>query len=244
MLRISNLRFDHCATAFFQHAPDSQRMSPGGRCKQAWNNPDLGYMDKVVFYRCDVSNCDTGWRLEPCRADNGNYWIANTVTNVSGSGWIMSNNGGDGIVSSLVTNVGYAVGDQHGVSSGLSIINSRFITGANTRFLLPRDAKVEGSTFELGSAAGTGGTLFPDEPQSHPYPAPSISMSHSIVGKGLSVGNTTLRASVFFNNRFADPLDAHLNVMGLAVNGTATVVLSAAPSDEAPRSALCAGPQW
>jgi hypothetical protein len=119
----SYLRFDHCGIAFYQHAPDSQRAKPGGRCLQAFNNPSLGYMDKVVFYRVDVTNCETGWQLEPCRADNGNFWIENTMENVTGSGWVMSNNGGDGIVSSLATNVGMFVGDAKGGGSGLSILN-------------------------------------------------------------------------------------------------------------------------
>ena len=65
---LSFLSFDKCGVAFFQRAPDSQRVSPGGFCKPAWNNPFLGYMDKVVFYRVEVTNCQTGFQLDACRA--------------------------------------------------------------------------------------------------------------------------------------------------------------------------------
>ena len=54
-------------------------MAPGGFCKPAWNNPSLGYMDKVVFYRTQVTNCGAGFQLDACRADNLNYWVENSV---------------------------------------------------------------------------------------------------------------------------------------------------------------------
>jgi hypothetical protein len=137
----------------------------------------------------------------------------------------------------------------------LSILNSRFVAGANTKFMLPRESKVEGSVFEVGPSAKASfnGTLFAPiglHVESPPHTlrtfalAPSLSMTHSMVKAGLSIGDTMLRTSVLFNNHFAAAGDGRLNVMGIAVNGTQDVVLSAAASDDVPQSALCFGPAW
>lgn len=45
---LSFLSFDQCGVAFYQRAPDSQRVSPGSFCKPAWNNPSLGYVSIIT----------------------------------------------------------------------------------------------------------------------------------------------------------------------------------------------------
>lgn len=95
--------------------------------------------------------------------------------------------------------------------------------------------------------AGAG--LFPAAPPNVPTAEgwPSLLLSHSRVGKGLRVGvgnGGGLRTSVILNSRFEDPADSELNVMELAINGTSKVILSAEPSNPAPRTEYCFGPDW
>ena len=76
----SHLVFENCAKAFFQHAPASQRLPGKQQCKQAFDNPQMNYMDKTVFFRNRViGNLSgagtTGFVLEPCRGDNLNMWF-------------------------------------------------------------------------------------------------------------------------------------------------------------------------
>ena len=249
----SFLTFDGCGVAFYQRAPDSQRVSPGGACKPAWNNPSLGYMDKVVFYRVQVTNCRAGFQLDACRADNLNYWVENSVANVSGSGWDLHANSEAAIVSSYVDNVGEMNGGSskggEGGGSAVCVINSRLITGPNTKYLLASDAKVEGSSFEVGKGASPTASLF--QPPPKPFQNwPSVEMSRSRVSKGLPMPKL-LRESVLFNNRFEEPADSgggggsrDLNKAAVAVNGSTITALAGAPSELAPTSGLCFGPGW
>ena len=47
----SHLVFENCTIGFLQYAPQSQRVPGSTQCKQAWDNKNLDYMDKTVFYR-------------------------------------------------------------------------------------------------------------------------------------------------------------------------------------------------
>eukprot|EP01048_Picozoa_sp_COSAG05_P009647 COSAG05_NODE_803_length_7215_cov_20.387858_4_plen_839_part_00 len=242
---LSFLSFDKCQVAFYQRAPDSQRVSPGGGfCKPARINPFLGYMDKNVFYRVQVSNCLTGFQLDACRADNLNYWVENAVVDVSGSGWDLHSNSEAAIVSSYVENVGLFNGGSNvrePGGSGVDVINSHMIAGPQTQYLLPRTAKIEGSSFEVSSDVNPNATLF--KPQLSPSSWPSFSMSRSWVGKGLPLPKL-LSDTILFNNRFEETVDADLNKVAVAVNGSAITALSNAQSEEKPSSGLCFGPAW
>ena len=238
---LSFLSFDKCKVAFFQRAPDSQRISPGGRCKQAWWNPFLGYMDKVVFYRVEVTNCQTGFQLDACRADNLNYWVENAMVNVSGAGWDLQHNSEATVVSSLVENVAAIDGVD-------GMINSHVIAGVNTQYMLPNSIKVEGSSFVVSKDANSHISLFKQQPPSTTgTPSfeswPSFSMSRSRVGKGLPLPKL-MRDTILFNNRFEDSADSGLNKMAVSINGSTTNALSSAHSEEQPSSALCFGPAW
>ena len=109
-------------------------------------------MDKVVFYKVQVTNCEAGFQLDACRADNLNYWVENSVANISGSGWDLHSNSEAAIVSTYVENVGEMNGGDPSVresgGSGVSVINSRMIAGPNTRYMLAQNAEIEGSSFE------------------------------------------------------------------------------------------------
>ena len=227
----SDLRFDECGVAFYQHPPDTQRVVPGGRCKQAFNNPYLGYMDKVVWFNVEVTNSDGGFHADACRADNLNYWIQNAMVNVTGEGWFLHDNSESAVVASLVQNVGSMTG-------AITVLGSQIVAGSNTQWLLPPVAVVEGSSFEVGADA-SGASLFPPS-AAHA----TVSMTQSKIGKGLSLTSTLLRTSVLINNRFEEVADKALNVVGVTVNGSESVVLSAATSDVAPVSALLFGPAW
>ena len=334
---LSFLAFDKCRVAFYQRAPDSQRVAPGSFCKPAWNNPYLGYvssfracscserlyqkreivseerdcvrrerlcrnsspslqcwarfwqqgaqawhpcllprhasavghnanrvpngpqMDKVVFYRIQVTNCQTGFQLDACREDNLNYWVENSVSNISGSGWDLHSTSEAAIVSSHVENVGEMNGGDTSVreagGSGVCVINSRMIAGPDTKYMLANDAKIEGSTFELGASASVDASLFqpPPRPPAHRglhagtnfrfQSWPSVSMSRTHVSTGLTMPKL-LRESVLFNNQFEEPADRDLNKAAVVVNGSVTTTLAEAPSELAPTSALCFGPGW
>lgn len=254
---LSFLSFDRCGVAFYQRAPDSQRVAPSGFCKPPWHNPSLGYMDKIVFYRVQVTNCRAGYELDACRADNLNYWVENFVSNISGSGWDLHSNSEAAIVSSHVENVGEMNGCDPSVrepgSSGITVLNSRMIAGINTKYMLANSAEVEGSSFELGDGASANASLF-RSPYSAPARGPhaggssadswpSIFMSRTRVSAGLPMPKQ-LRESVLFNNRFADLHDQNLNKAALMVNGSVTTTLADSPSEIAPSSALCFGPMW
>jgi|EP01046_Picozoa_sp_COSAG06_P030210 hypothetical protein len=43
----SHLLFDNCSKAFYQHAPSSQREPGTEQCKQAFDNPQMNYMDSA-----------------------------------------------------------------------------------------------------------------------------------------------------------------------------------------------------
>ena len=67
--------FEACAVGFKQVAPASQR-DAHGRCLPPWDNPELGYMDKVVFAH-NVFTGSTGAAvdMDACRADNLNMFV-------------------------------------------------------------------------------------------------------------------------------------------------------------------------
>ena len=79
----SHLTFDGCKVAFYQYAPASQREPGKEQCKQAFDNPNLDYMDKTVFYRTHIvgqphaklGSRGSGFVLDPCRGDNLNMWF-------------------------------------------------------------------------------------------------------------------------------------------------------------------------
>lgn len=254
---LSFLTFDRCGVAFYQRAPDSQRVAPGSFCKPAWNNPYLGYMDKVVFYRITITNCRVGYQLDACRADNLNYWVENAIYNISGSAWDLHSNSEAAIVSSHVEDVGEMNSGDPSVresgGSGVCVLNSRMIVGPNTKYMLANDAKIEGSSFELGVGASAGASLFKPPP---PPPArgahagtssfqswPSVSMSRTRVSVGLPMPKQ-LRESVLFNNRFEAPEDRDKNKAAVIINGSVTTTLADVPSELEPTSALCFGPGW
>ena len=166
------------------------------------------------------------------------------LSNVTGDGWRLYAASETAIISSLVSNVGTLGG-----SSPVDVLNSVFRAGPNTKHMLgPGYGKVEGTSFELGAGAGPGAGLFPANPYSTAAAGwPSVLLSHSRVGKGLRVGignGGGLRASVILNSRFEDPADSELNVLGVAINGTSTLIISAEPSDAAPRTEYIFGANW
>jgi hypothetical protein len=63
----SDLTFTGCALAFHQRAPDSQR-KPTGECLAPFDNAEMGYMDKVFWWRNRVIG-GGGFLMEPCRYD-------------------------------------------------------------------------------------------------------------------------------------------------------------------------------
>jgi hypothetical protein len=87
----SHLTFDNCSVGFWQHAPASQREPGSDTCKQAFDNKNMNYMDKVVFYRnryigsggsgggggssSSGNHGGVGVLLSPCRGDNLNMWF-------------------------------------------------------------------------------------------------------------------------------------------------------------------------
>ena len=139
--------------------------------------------------------------------------------------------------------------------SGVCVINSRMIAGPDTKYMLANDAKIEGSTFELGASASVDASLFqpPPRPPAHRglhagtnfrfQSWPSVSMSRTHVSTGLPMPKL-LRESVLFNNQFEEPADRDLNKAAVVVNGSVTTTLAEAPSELAPTSALCFGPGW
>lgn len=70
----AHLVFENCSKAFYQLAPASQRVPGSQQCKQAFDNPQMDYMDKTVFYRNRIIGSDRGYVLMPCRGDNLNMW--------------------------------------------------------------------------------------------------------------------------------------------------------------------------
>jgi hypothetical protein len=178
---------------------------------------------------------------------------------VSSAGWDLHSNSEAAIISSRVENVGTMNGGDPSVreagGSGVCVINSRMISGPNTRHMLANNAKIEGSSFELGpGGASESASLFrppPPPPVRGPHAGsgswqswPSVSMSRTRVSRGLPMPKL-LRESVFFNNRFEDSHDKEaLNKAAVIVNGSVATVLADAPSELAPTSALCFGPAW
>jgi hypothetical protein len=150
--------------------------------------------------------------------------------------------------------------------SGVCVINSLMVAGPNTKYMLANDAKIEGCSFEMADdgASSAGASLFQPLP---PLPTrglhagvdsfhswPSIEMSRSRIGKGLPMPKL-LRESVLFNNHFEEPADSggvgggagssrDLNKVAVVVNGSVVTALAGAPSELAPTSGLCFGPDW
>lgn len=63
---LENVGFDNCTIGFYQY-PDPNY--PGG------DTPEMGYVDKVVFYNCYAYNCGMGFSMDAKRVNNTNMWV-------------------------------------------------------------------------------------------------------------------------------------------------------------------------
>jgi hypothetical protein len=113
------------------------------QCKQAFDNKNMGYMDKTVFYRIRVvggpgvagttvrtddaagagAGGQQGFLLEPCRGDNLNMWFENELADLD-VGLALHGNSEPIVASSTFTNCGESVG-----SSGVGLFNSLITVG-------------------------------------------------------------------------------------------------------------------
>jgi hypothetical protein len=269
----SHLTFENNAIAFHQHAPASQREPGSSQCKQPWDNKNLDYMDKTVFYRNRVVGGDDGQQqagfiLEPCRSDGLNMWFENEFSDL-GVALSLSGNSDPIVASSIFTNCGKSV-----VSAGnIGLFNSLISVGPNTEFALPSqgDCFIEGCKVVLGQGANATATILAPGQQptardqraggsnimlmGNQFAAMPLGISDGPLGP-INVSNGFQHAQqwVLVNNQFASPLLSNWSKAGIVLLGyNATVggrgpprviMLDSTPADVLPGSQLLFGPEW
>eukprot|EP00039_Didymoeca_costata_P023100 m.5964 g.5964 ORF g.5964 m.5964 type:complete len:779 (-) comp3453_c0_seq1:107-2443(-) len=233
---ISDLAFESCNNAFLQYAPPSQREPGKTTCLPAYNNPNIDYMDKTVFYRVRITNCDSGFHLSPCRADNLNMWFECEFHNISGNALYLYGNSEPIIASSVFTNVGTPISE-----ASATLTNSKIVVGNMSVSVLPVSSYIEGVNVTIGEDfVVVNTTLFPNRSTFGDI----LMMSHCNIAD-IPV-STMGDKSIFINNYFHAESEKHLNVVGLVLlnSSNTTILLCGNSSQQFPQSKLLFGGAW
>eukprot|EP01051_Picozoa_sp_SAG22_P006491 SAG22_NODE_427_length_10603_cov_19.158225_2_plen_897_part_00 len=249
---ISHMNWVNVPTAFHQAPDGAPRID--GFCN---------YMDKIVFYRCQLANVSVGFNLTVGRQDDTNTWVESLFQNVTTAALTMNGNSLSMFVNCDFEAVGgdpSFVYPDHGIrdtagASGLlhartatklgngfsyqpSFIGCRFTSGPNTKSFVSPGVIFEGSSFATGQG-GEAATLFPASLQSTGLVSVVMASSRVSVALGTEPANALL-----LNSQFDHPSAAAHNVMASVVqNGTRTVLAPGTPSADLPKSQLlCTAP--
>jgi hypothetical protein len=266
----SHLTFEDCAIAWHQRAPQQNR-GPDGACLQAFDNKNMNYMDKTVWYHTRViggaSDQQAFW-LDPCRGDGFNMFFESKFENLAAGIRMNDNVDETMIASSKFSNVGVPVSG----GTGTTLLNSQISIGPQSQSALPSSecnpgtlptpvcpggGAIEGAVVTLAADANASATLFgPD------LGGPMLVLNSDLAGmplggvdgkaqpRGPVSGLPAAAEWVLVNNRFRGSDLAAWNKVGVLLTGAAdekgaaTAVLSSQASASKPRSQLLFGPAW
>jgi hypothetical protein len=134
----SHLTFENCAVAWHQRAPNQNR-GPDGACLQAFNNPNMNYMDKTVWYHTRVigattaSNQQQGFWFDPCRGNGLNMFFESSFENLTDHAIRLNDDVDETMIaSSRFINVGVPVSG----GTGTTLLNSQVWIGPQSQFAL------------------------------------------------------------------------------------------------------------
>ena len=133
----SHLTFENCSIAWHQRAPKQNR-GPDGACLQAFDNKNMNYMDKTVWYQTRVigatSNSDQqGFWFDPCRGNGLNMFFECEFENLTAGIRLNDDVDETMVASSKFSNVGVPVSG----GTGTTLLNSQISIGPQSQFALP-----------------------------------------------------------------------------------------------------------
>ena len=133
------LNFYHCASGY------KMRTATGPADD---STPDLGYMDKTVFYRNQFVECGTAVDVVGRRQNNLNVWFESSFRDNTTTAFHSEPDAGTILAScEFINNHGNPV-----IETGVEIVNSYFRADENGTRCSAETPTVEGSTFEQGKS--------------------------------------------------------------------------------------------
>ncbi len=234
---IDFLNITRCPVGFRQHAPSGSF---------AGHEPWLSYMDKNVFYQCQISACERAIDFAANRPSNGNMWINSRFADHTTQAIRMSSH-----YSTVFTNCVFSNNNGHPtvlVRDHLFFVGCAFedSTSGATDFVASMDLHLEGCTFSR--AGGSSVVITADTPDLVDLGNPTNHTHYHNRNtfffncRSDTVPLNQLYAGMVVNSHFFDRPD--LSVQAAVIRNAGTIVTTLVPGTVDPstvRSQLLVG---